>query len=75
MDSNLRLVPPADGSAFARVRADTLVGMAFSNVIAIAIIIATAAKLPLPPQKRSSLDSPLEGTGFEPSVPRKPPES
>ena len=32
-------------SAFARIRADTLVGMAFSNVIAIAIIIATAATL------------------------------
>jgi Mn2+/Fe2+ NRAMP family transporter len=32
-------------SAFARIRADTLVGMAFSNVIAIAIIITTAATL------------------------------
>jgi hypothetical protein len=37
---------------------------AFSNVIAIAIITATAATLPLPPQKRSSLDSPLEEAGF-----------
>jgi Mn2+/Fe2+ NRAMP family transporter len=32
-------------AAFARIRADTLVGMAFSNVIAIAIIITTAATL------------------------------
>jgi Mn2+/Fe2+ NRAMP family transporter len=32
-------------SAFARIRADTLVGMALSNVIAIAIIITTAATL------------------------------
>jgi hypothetical protein len=43
--------------------------MAFSNVIAIAIIIATAATLPLPSQKRSSLDSPLEESGFELLVP------
>jgi NRAMP (natural resistance-associated macrophage protein)-like metal ion transporter len=33
------------GDAFARIRADTLVGMAFSNVIALAIIISTAATL------------------------------
>jgi Mn2+/Fe2+ NRAMP family transporter len=32
-------------SAFARIRADTAVGMAFSNLIAIAIIITTAATL------------------------------
>jgi NRAMP (natural resistance-associated macrophage protein)-like metal ion transporter len=31
--------------AFARIRADTLTGMAFSNVIALAIILATAATL------------------------------
>jgi NRAMP (natural resistance-associated macrophage protein)-like metal ion transporter len=31
--------------AFARIRADTLVGMAFSNIIALAIIISTAATL------------------------------
>jgi NRAMP (natural resistance-associated macrophage protein)-like metal ion transporter len=31
--------------AFARIRADTLVGMAFSNIIALAIIITTAATL------------------------------
>ena len=31
--------------AFARIRTDTLVGMAFSNVIALAIIFATAATL------------------------------
>jgi Mn2+/Fe2+ NRAMP family transporter len=32
-------------AAFARIRADTLAGMAFSNIIAIAIIITTAAAL------------------------------
>jgi Mn2+/Fe2+ NRAMP family transporter len=32
-------------SAFARIRADTLVGMGFSNLIAIAIMITTAATL------------------------------
>jgi Mn2+/Fe2+ NRAMP family transporter len=32
-------------SAFARIRADTLAGMAFSNIIAISIIITTAATL------------------------------
>ncbi|HEY1301001.1 MAG TPA: divalent metal cation transporter [Stellaceae bacterium] len=32
-------------AAFARIRADTLVGMAFSNVIAISIMITTAATL------------------------------
>jgi Mn2+/Fe2+ NRAMP family transporter len=32
-------------SAFARIRADTLAGMAFSNIIAVAIIITTAATL------------------------------
>ena len=31
--------------AFARIRADTLVGMAFSNLIALAIIVSTAASL------------------------------
>jgi NRAMP (natural resistance-associated macrophage protein)-like metal ion transporter len=31
--------------AFARIRADTLIGMAFSNIIALAIIICTAARL------------------------------
>ncbi|MER8423523.1 divalent metal cation transporter [Mesorhizobium sp. M1403] len=31
--------------AFSRIRADTLIGMAFSNVIALAIIFATAATL------------------------------
>jgi Mn2+/Fe2+ NRAMP family transporter len=31
--------------AFARIRADTFIGMAFSNVIALAIILATAATL------------------------------
>jgi NRAMP (natural resistance-associated macrophage protein)-like metal ion transporter len=31
--------------AFARIRADTLIGMAFSNVIALAIIFSTAASL------------------------------
>lgn len=37
---------PADASSeFRRIRADTLVGMAFSNIIAIAIIVATAATL------------------------------
>lgn len=33
------------GKAFARIRADTLVGMAFSNIIALAIIFTTAATL------------------------------
>lgn len=32
-------------SAFARIRADTIAGMAFSNIIAIAIVITTAATL------------------------------
>jgi NRAMP (natural resistance-associated macrophage protein)-like metal ion transporter len=32
-------------SAFARIRADTLVGMAFSNIIALSIIVTTAATL------------------------------
>jgi Mn2+/Fe2+ NRAMP family transporter len=32
-------------AAFARIRADTLAGMAFSNLIAVAIIVATAATL------------------------------
>ena len=32
-------------NAFERIRADTLVGMAFSNLIAIAIIVTTAATL------------------------------
>jgi NRAMP (natural resistance-associated macrophage protein)-like metal ion transporter len=32
-------------AAFARIRADTLVGMAFSNIIALAIIMTTAATL------------------------------
>ena len=32
-------------SAFARIRADTLAGMAFSNVIAVSIMITTAATL------------------------------
>src|SRR4029079_8708794 len=37
---------PADAvGEFRRIRADTLVGMAFSNIIAIAIIVATAATL------------------------------
>ena len=35
-------------NAFERIRADTLVGMAFSNLIALAIIVTTAATLMRP---------------------------
>ena len=41
----LKLAHHQAPAAFARIRADKLVGMAFSNVIAIAIIITTAATL------------------------------
>jgi Mn2+/Fe2+ NRAMP family transporter len=37
--------PGQAATAFARIRTDTLVGMAFSNIIALAIIITTAATL------------------------------
>jgi NRAMP (natural resistance-associated macrophage protein)-like metal ion transporter len=41
----LKASPSTKDSEFARIRVDTLVGMAFSNIIAIAIIITTAATL------------------------------
>jgi NRAMP (natural resistance-associated macrophage protein)-like metal ion transporter len=41
----LKLTPSQTSEEFARIRTDTLVGMAFSNIIAIAIIITTAATL------------------------------
>ncbi|TGW06196.1 divalent metal cation transporter, partial [Mesorhizobium sp. M2D.F.Ca.ET.145.01.1.1] len=41
----LRWAPWQASGAFQRIRADTLVGMAFSNLIAIAIIVTTAATL------------------------------
>jgi NRAMP (natural resistance-associated macrophage protein)-like metal ion transporter len=41
----LKLTPSKKGEEFARIRVDTLVGMALSNIIAIAIIITTAATL------------------------------
>ena len=41
----LKVSPSTKDEEFARIRADTLVGMAFSNIIAIAIIITTAATL------------------------------
>jgi Mn2+/Fe2+ NRAMP family transporter len=41
----LKLTPSRTGEEFARIRMDTLVGMAFSNIIAIAIIITTSATL------------------------------
>ncbi|UCI05263.1 NRAMP family divalent metal transporter [Mesorhizobium sp. B1-1-8] len=41
----LRWAPWQALSAFSRIRADTLVGMAFSNLIGIAIVITTAATL------------------------------
>ena len=41
----LKLTPSRTGDEFARIRTDTLVGMAFSNIIAIAIIITTSATL------------------------------
>ena len=41
----LKLTPSRTGEEFARIRTDTLVGMAFSNIIGIAIIITTAATL------------------------------
>ena len=37
--------PSAKDEEFTRIRIDTLVGMAFSNIIAIAVIITTAATL------------------------------
>ncbi|WP_348627496.1 divalent metal cation transporter [Mesorhizobium sp. M1E.F.Ca.ET.041.01.1.1] len=41
----LKCAPWQASGAFLRIRADTLVGMAFSNVIAIAIIVTAAATL------------------------------
>ena len=41
----LKLTPSKKGEEFARIRMDTLVGMALSNIIGIAIIITTAATL------------------------------
>ncbi|MFY9839101.1 MAG: divalent metal cation transporter, partial [Xanthobacteraceae bacterium] len=41
----LKLSPSTKDEEFARIRGDTLVGMAVSNIIAIAIIITTAATL------------------------------
>jgi NRAMP (natural resistance-associated macrophage protein)-like metal ion transporter len=41
----LRQTPSKTDEEFTRIRIDTLVGMAFSNIIAIAIIITTAATL------------------------------
>jgi Mn2+/Fe2+ NRAMP family transporter len=41
----LKVNPKTRDEEFTRIRIDTLVGMAFSNIIAIAIIIATAATL------------------------------
>ncbi|RWA94576.1 NRAMP family divalent metal transporter [Mesorhizobium sp.] len=41
----LKWAPWQASGAFRRIRADTLVGMAFSNLIAIAIIVTTAATL------------------------------
>ncbi len=41
----LKLAPSTTGEEFARIRVDTLVGMALSNIIGIAIIITTAATL------------------------------
>ena len=38
----LKLTPSRTGEEFARIRTDTLLGMAFSNIIGIAIIITTA---------------------------------
>jgi Mn2+/Fe2+ NRAMP family transporter len=41
----LKYAPHQAGSALARIRLDTYIGMAFSNLVAIAIIVATAATL------------------------------
>jgi Mn2+/Fe2+ NRAMP family transporter len=41
----LKQTPSQTSVEFARIRIDTLVGMAFSNIIAIAIIVTTAATL------------------------------
>jgi NRAMP (natural resistance-associated macrophage protein)-like metal ion transporter len=41
----LCLTPRSAGAEFARIRTDTLVGMGFSNLIALFIIVATAATL------------------------------
>ncbi|MFY9837286.1 MAG: divalent metal cation transporter [Xanthobacteraceae bacterium] len=41
----LKASPSTKDAEFARIRVDTLVGMAFSNIIAIAIIMTTAATL------------------------------
>jgi NRAMP (natural resistance-associated macrophage protein)-like metal ion transporter len=41
----LKLTPSKTDAEFGRIRVDTLVGMAFSNLIAVAIIMTTAATL------------------------------
>src|SRR5204862_8080747 len=41
----LKVTPSQTSKEFARIRMDTLVGMAFSNIIGIAIIMTTAATL------------------------------
>jgi Mn2+/Fe2+ NRAMP family transporter len=41
----LKKAPKQAPAAFARIRADTLIGMALSNIIALAIILTTAATL------------------------------
>jgi NRAMP (natural resistance-associated macrophage protein)-like metal ion transporter len=41
----LTRAPTQASAAFSRIRADTLIGMAFSNIIALAIILTTAATL------------------------------
>ena len=41
----LKYAPHQAGSALARIRLDTYIGMAFSNLVAIAIIVTTAATL------------------------------
>jgi Mn2+/Fe2+ NRAMP family transporter len=45
LEKPLRKAPGQAPSEYRRIRLDTLVGMAFSNLIAIAIVIATAATL------------------------------
>ena len=65
----LKLTPSRTGEEFARIRTDTLLGMAFSNIIGIAIIMTTAATLQVVGDaaallERVSLRSRREGERF-----------
>jgi Natural resistance-associated macrophage protein len=72
----LTKAPRQAGDAFARIRADTLIGMALSNIIALAIIISTAsvlhragARRSRPRAKLPKRSSRLPGRSLLPSSP------